>query len=391
MTGTNSRTLAHLARLAEEQPLVWLVPSTIIKGGIHVLYGREESFKTTLAMQLLETLNLGGSFLVREVRGGLTVGLAELEMTEVIFKMRAHSFLKRAQRLPQIHVLTEDQRRRILDAPSAAARVAVIVQWVKELGLEVLVIDSAAKLFPPTANIGSQPVVSDLFSQLQKVGCTVIVIAHPRKRDRTQPAESHGDNDDIAGSGRFAQDPDIVLEIRRPDRRAPMVVVSWGKNRMASKPEDTEIFFDAVDFRLYPRHPLLHLLPASREQLIQQAESRFGWKRATVDEQINTLKQLRDPEGNPLVVETRDSRRAIFSLANGVPQSELVENSGEVETSSPVSVSELVEKSGEDFSTKSARDTAGSENRAVIVPDKVPPQCKETHSTSPQGGQAGLG
>jgi hypothetical protein len=371
VTETRSRTLADLARLAEEQPLVWLVPSTIIQGGIHVLWGKEESFKTTLAMQLIEALSVGGRFLDWEVEGGLTVGLAELEMTEVIFKMRAHTFLKPAKQSPEIHVLTEDQRRQILDAPTATLRVAVIVQWVKALGLQVLVIDSAAKLFPPTANIGSQPVVSDLFSQLQKVGCTVIVIAHPRKRDRTQAVEMHGDNDDIAGSGRFAQDPDIVLEIWRPDGRAPMVKLSWGKNRMDFKPEDIEVFFDAVDFRLYPRHPFLHLLPTSREQLIEQAVKRFGWKRATVDEHISTLKELRDSKGNPLVVETHDSRRAIFSLAPGVSPPDIMEKSRNVEAASSVSVPELGEKSEEDSSTKSTGDTSASENPLAAVLGKV--------------------
>jgi hypothetical protein len=376
--GANQRTLADLARLAEEQPLVWLVPSTIIQGGIHVLFGKEESFKTTLAMQLLEALSVGGRFLDWEVPGGLRVGLAELEMTEVIFKMRAQTFLKPTRRPPEIHVLTEDQRRKILDAQAASARVAVIVQWVKELGLHVLVIDSAAKLFPPTANIGSQPVVSDLFSQLQKIGCTIIVIAHPRKRDRAQPAESHGDNDDIAGSGRFAQDPDIVLEVWRPDRRAPRVVLSWGKNRMDFKPNDLELFFDAVDFRLHARHPFLHLLPASREQLIEQAEKRFGWKRATVDEHISTLKELRDKEGNRLVVESRESRQAIFSLAPSVSASEIVENSGRLEAASLVSVSELMEKSGGDFSAKSACDTSVGATRTVVMLGNVSPQLPES-------------
>ena len=385
------RTLSDLARLAEEDPLVWLIPSTVIKGGIHVLYGREESFKTTLAMQLLEALNLGGRFLHWELRGGLKVGLAELEMTEVIFKMRARAFLKPATPLPIIQVLTEDRRRQILDGKTAAARVAVIVQWVKELGLEVLVIDSAAKLFPSTANIGSQPVVSDLFSQLQKVGCTVIIIAHPRKRDHTQP-ELHGNNDDIAGSGRFAQDPDIVLEIWRPDKRAPKVVLSWGKNRLDFKPDDTELFFDATNFRLYALHPFLHLLPASREELIREAEPRFGWKRAMVDKNIDTMKQLRDDEGNPVVVETSDCRRAIFSVAPGVSPLGILEKSAKGEAASLVSMSELVETSGLDFSTKSARDTSNNQSRTEPVFDDVSPYVTErTDSTSPQGGQAGLG
>lgn len=179
-------TLADLARQAEEQPLVWLVPSTIVEGGIHVIHGKEESFKTTLVMQLLEAMSLGGPFLNWELTGGRRVGFAELEMTEKIFKQRARSFMKPAKAKAHILLLSTEQRRKILDGKTADARVRLLLEWVRENSLDALAIDSLAKLFPPDANIGSQPAVSDVFNQLQKLGCAVILIAHPE--NRTHPS-----------------------------------------------------------------------------------------------------------------------------------------------------------------------------------------------------------
>lgn len=308
---TASRTLADLARQAEQFPINWLVPFTLIEGGIHVVYGKEGSFKTTLVMQLLAALSVGGPFLDWKLAGGLRVGFAELEMTEQIFCERALRFLRSAQKSPDIAVLSSDQRRKILGGSTAKDRVRVLWEWVEELNLDVLAVDSAAKLFPPGANPNSQPEVSDVFNQLQNLGCTVVLIAHPRKGD---PKVASQGNDEIAGSGRFAQDPDIVLEVRRPDKRAPKAVLSWGKNRMDSKPEDLEMFFDCQDFRLYPRHPFLHLLPATRDQLLAEAEARYGWKRSRADAAIAELKALRGLEDEPLVEEAFENREAVFRL-----------------------------------------------------------------------------
>jgi hypothetical protein len=319
-------TLADLAEQAEQQPLTWLVPSTIVEGGTHIFHGKEESFKTMLVMQMLEVLNIGGQFLDWDLPGGVRVGFAELEMTEKIFRQRARSFMKPAKKKANILVLSADQRRKVLDGKSAEARVRLLVDWVRENGLDVLAVDSLAKLFPPDANIGSQPAVSDVFNQLQKLGCAVILIAHPRKSSQGQPGAGTADNDEIAGSGRFAQDPDIVLKVHRPDKRAPKSVLSWGKNRLDFKPDDLEMFFDAVAFRLYPRHPFLHLLPASREQLIEQGQARFGWKQRRVDEEIAEMKALKDCEGNSVVEEVLQERRAIFRRSSHVSRQELVQS-----------------------------------------------------------------
>ena len=65
----------------------------------------------------------------------------------------------------------------------------------------------------------------------------------------------------------MAQEPDVVHQVIRPDKRAPMIELTCGKMREGVKPQPLKAFFDREDFRLHPHHPFLHLLPASEPEL----------------------------------------------------------------------------------------------------------------------------
>ena len=82
---------------------------------------------------------------------------------------------------------------------------------------------------------------------------TAWIIAHNRK---PQPgiADKAG-NAEIVGSGRFAQDPDVIHQMVRPDKRAPLAVFHWGKMRDGEKCDPIPLYFDRADYRLYPLHP----------------------------------------------------------------------------------------------------------------------------------------
>ena len=118
-------------------------------------------------------------------------------------------------------------------------------------------IDSAVKLFPANCDLSKPEQASEVFNQLQRLP-TLWMLAHDRK---SQPGEDRGvGNDEIVGSGRFAQDPDIVHQMVRPDGRAPKVIFNWGKVRDGEKHIPLDLWFDKSDFRLYPIHPYIHLL-----------------------------------------------------------------------------------------------------------------------------------
>lgn len=281
--------LTERAARAEKNPLSWLVSSTVLEGAIHVLHGDEESFKTTLTLQMMEALNLGGRFLLWDVPGGKRVGIAELEMTERVFNDKASKFLRACKggRVPEILTLHEKKRREILRGKTAYERIKILADWAEYNKLDFLAVDSAAKLFPPGADPNSQSTASDVFSHLQSVGCAVWIIAHDRKYIAGQ--EKARGNQEIAGSGRFAQDPDLILEMYRRDKRSPEAMISWGKMRVDFKPDDLPVFFDAVGQRLVPIHPLLHLLPATREELLKEAKHRFGWGERWTDTWIDSM------------------------------------------------------------------------------------------------------
>ncbi len=305
--------------LAASNPLRWLIPGTLLEGGIHVLHGPEECFKTTLTLQMLETLGLGGRFLRYELAGGLRVGLAELEMTERIFNEKLASFSKarRDGAIAEILTLNESVRLEILTARTAQKRISILTDFSKLNQLDVLAIDSAAKLFPPSSDSSSQTAASDVFSHLQNTGAAVWLIAHDRKSGVGE--EKSCGNQEIAGSGRFAQDPDLILECIRPDKRSPEAYLSWGKVRIGFKQADLPMFFDAAEQRLFPYHPFLHLLPATREELLKEAQVRFQWQRSWADRWIEKMK--------PVMLRTTEGHKACFEIDPSKDPRDLLETS----------------------------------------------------------------
>jgi hypothetical protein len=163
------------------------------------------------------------------------------------------------------------------------------VDWAHDKELDFVSIDSLAKLFPPGMDVSRQDLASDVFSQIQFLPTTMI-LAHDRKPPHEAKGAASNGNAEIVGSGRMSQEPDVVLQVIRPDKRAPMVKLDCGKMREGVKPEPLELYFDSVDFRLYAYHPFLHLLPATGPELIEQAERRYGWRPRHCNEYIKKLK-----------------------------------------------------------------------------------------------------
>jgi len=80
------------------------------------------------------------------------------------------------------------------------------------------------------------------------------MIAHDRKG--IPGAERSIGNDEIVGSGRFAQDPHVIHQMVRRDGRAPKVIFNWGKVRDGEKHHLLDLWFDKADFRLYRKRPV---------------------------------------------------------------------------------------------------------------------------------------
>ena len=316
-----SCTVASLISEARQNPLRWLIPGVLIEGGQHILHGKEESFKTMLTLQLHEVLAVGGEFLGRPVQGGVRTGIVQLETKPRIFGGRLATFFKSDP--PPIHVFPPDKRMMLLNAKEPRARIAQIVDWAKRLDLQLVSIDSAVKLFPPNCDLSKPEHASDVFNQLQFLP-TSWMLAHDRKSQNGENGPVG--NDEIVGSGRFAQDPDIVYQMVRNDKREPRVEFNWGKVRDGEKHGSVELWFDKVDFRLHPIHPYIHLLrsgPKPEQEIVAEALARFSWKERTAREHIATLKKLTDANGKLAVTEAQEGHKKVLTLvAEPVPMEE---------------------------------------------------------------------
>ena len=311
-----SGTVSDLIRQARENPLKWVVPDVALEDGVHVLHGAEESFKTMLTLQLHEVLTVGGQFLLREVEGGLATGIVQLEMKSRRFGHRLARFFH--DEVPDIQVLPEAMREQVLVQRTPKERVKVIADWAESEGLQFVSIDSLVKLFPPGYDTNKSELASEVFSQIQRLPTTWI-LAHDRKPMPGVAAKVG--NAEIVGSGRFAQDPDVVHQMVRPDGRAPVVKFHWGKMRDGEKRDPIPLFFDRVDYRLFPLHPYLHLLerrPMLGATLIAEAERRYGWKERWAREWLASLTGLADGNGSPYVTETMQRHNKLFKLTRKI-------------------------------------------------------------------------
>ena len=305
-------TVAALIEQARKNPVQWIIPGVLLEGGVHILHGREESFKTMLTMQMHEALSVGGNFLTRHVQGGLRTGIVELETKPLLFGNRLAQFFRGD--VPPIEVLPENLRRDVLNGRQAKDRIGVIGDWATRLDLQLVSIDSAVKLFPANCDLSRPEQASEVFNQLQRLP-TLWMLAHDRK---SQPGEDRGvGNDEIVGSGRFAQDPDVVHQMVRLDGRAPRVIFNWGKVRDGEKHDPVELWFDRTDFRLYPIHPYIHLLrsgPKLEAEIVTEAETRYGWKARRAREYIASLLKLKDAEGSPAIAQTQDGHQKLLTM-----------------------------------------------------------------------------
>jgi hypothetical protein len=283
-------TVRELIEWSKSHPLRWFVEDFMLEQAVHILHGLEESFKTMLMLQLHEALTKGGQFLLSDVKGGLRTGIAELEMKMQLSGSRFRNFWPDGD-APEIYVLPESARREVLTGKTGLDRIKVISDWANEKELDFVSIDSLAKLFPPGHDASRQDLASDIFSHIQLLP-TTLILAHDRKPSHEAKGVARTGNAEIVGSGRMSQEPDVVHQVIRPDKRAPVVQLECGKMREGVKPESIELCFDKVDFRLYPVHPLLHLLPATEPHLIKEAERRYGWKERRARDYIRSLKSL---------------------------------------------------------------------------------------------------
>lgn len=140
-----------LARKIEQNK--WIVENLLIKAGKVFLAAKAKAGKTTMCVALLKSLADGGMFLGRfkvEPPEG-RIGYMNLELTEA--QMQEWVSRHEIENIDRIHIW--NLRGKPNPFRSSVSR-AHLIQEIRDLGIQTLIIDTFAKIFPGEANNNSE-------------------------------------------------------------------------------------------------------------------------------------------------------------------------------------------------------------------------------------------
>jgi hypothetical protein len=135
--------------------------------------------------------------------------------------------------------------------------------WVSEAKAEVVLIDTCNPFFRGKQNPNDETAVGAFFDLLESLPAAAKVFVRHNHKPRMEDVTPDGASR-IPGSGQFADVPDLLMEIRRTDKRINEAELSITKYRHGMKPDDLTVWFDRVDFRLCAVPPILHVLARGR-------------------------------------------------------------------------------------------------------------------------------
>jgi hypothetical protein len=191
------------------EPIEWIVPGFVVKGGITELGAKVKAGKTTLILKLVRAVADGAEFLGKPTRKTPTVYLTEQPIVSFRQAMERAGLLGR----DDFHVLLHSDTRGM----SWPEVVAHAVRECKRVGARLLVVDTLpqfARLKGDSENnSGDALAAMEPLLQAAADGIGIILVRHERK--------SGGDvGDSGRGSSAFAGAVDIVISLRRPEGNA---------------------------------------------------------------------------------------------------------------------------------------------------------------------------
>jgi hypothetical protein len=180
--------------------------------------------------------------------------------------------------------------------------------WVRMRHADVLILDTANPFFRGKDSPNSEECVGEFFDLLAGVAAPVkIFTRHNHKR---RDMESGDDASLIRGSGQFADVPDLLIQLRREDRRTNEATLSVSKFRHGARPDDLTLWFDVVGFRLTALPPVIYALmqgPCTRAELLERLEHCFGIGSRKGEEML--------AEQRPYLVERPNGRAHTLEIA----------------------------------------------------------------------------
>jgi hypothetical protein len=288
--GTQPKTgIAELIWAARTSPPKPVIRDLLNESEIAGLHGAPEVFKTLFSLQIVESLASGKPFLgVWQVPAPRSVFFLETEMSVPALGNRLAKIYADQRPPAGIHFADERQLRTFRRAPDLLHKFGLLSDWVKNAEAEVVVLDTANPFFRGKESPNDETTAGAFFDLLEAVpASTKLFVRHnhkPRIDDTGGDAATK-----IRGSGQFGDVPDLLLELRRPDKRTNEAILSVSKYRHGTKPEDLQLWLDTKRLRLIALPPVIYLLqsgPRSRPELLEGLRRRFGVNQRKGDELI---------------------------------------------------------------------------------------------------------
>jgi len=293
--------IADLIHRAKHSP-----PKPVIAGLLHEkeiagLHGAPEVFKTIFTLQLAECLATAKPFLgVWQVPKPRRVYFLETEMHETALGSRLVKMYANETPPERIYFANEAQLKQFHRATDLQQKFALFKEWLREAKSDVVVLDTVNPFFRGKESPNDETTAGAFFDLLTDLPAKVKLFVRHNHKPRID--DSGGDAAaKIRGSGQFADVPDLLLELRRPDKRTNGAILSVSKYRHGSKPEDLTLWLDTSVLRLISAPPVVYLLqngPLTRRQLLDGFKMRFGVKERLADELIK--KELVRDENEPV-------------------------------------------------------------------------------------------
>jgi hypothetical protein len=310
--------LAELIHEAETNP-----PQPILEGLIHEndivgLHGSQEAFKTMWCLQLAEALATGDWFLgAWKADRPHNVFFLETEMSVTALGKRACQMY--GQRVPPgLFFATEKELKQFRRAPDLAAKMNMLAGWLARyraagIEIDVVIVDTANPLFRGKQSPNDETTAGEFFDRLANLpGKLKLYVRHNRKRRGDNGGEDlDEDAQSQRGSGQFADVPDLLMQMKRSDKRIDCAEVEVTKFRHGSKPPEFQLCFDRVDYRLIPYPKLIHLLrqdTRSREELIAGLKTHFNMGHNSAEVNLKSATQ------SEMIIETQRGHQKLFSV-----------------------------------------------------------------------------
>lgn len=281
MTGVSDLIVA-----AQTSPPKPIVQGLLNESEIAGLHGAPEVFKTMFCLQLAESLASGAPLLgTWQVPKAQRVYFFETEMSVPALGLRLAKMFAHKTAPERIHFADEARLRKFRRAPDLKSKFALLSEWMDEVKPDVLIIDTANPFFRGKESPNDETTAGAFFDLLEATPASAkLFVRHnhkPRIDDQGGDAATR-----IRGSGQFSDVPDLLLELRRVDKRTNEAGLSISKFRHGTKPDDLRLWLDTEELRLVSVPPVIYLLQSgaqSRYELSEGLAKRFGIQQRAAD------------------------------------------------------------------------------------------------------------